>query len=97
MKFSNITISGILPTINALSNFYNKASSTNRHLIILCREEGVDFINLLDQFYNQPTLFWHDGLHLNPVGSARFERLLHEAVSIFRSKNANQVETQLTP
>ena len=90
MKSSNIIISGILPRINASSSFYDKASSTNRRLTNLCREKGVDFINLWDQFYNKSSLFRHDGLHLNPVDSARFGRLLHTAVSIFMSKNVYQ-------
>ena len=51
VKSSNIIIYGILPRINAESNFHDEASSINWRLINLCREEGVDFINLLDQFY----------------------------------------------
>ena len=86
-KTNNIVISGILPRIQAPDSFYSKAFSTNNRLKQLCSQEGVDFINMWDDFYNQRDLFLGDGLHLNDVGSARFGRLINSKVSLFRQKN----------
>ena len=48
------------------------------------------FLNLWNHFYDQRILFNHDGLHLNPVGSARLGRLLSDAVEAHRTKNGEQ-------
>lgn len=88
---TNIIISGILPRIQATDTFYSKAFSTNNRLKTLCSQEGVEFINMWDDFFDRPDLFWRDGLHLSGIGSARFGRLLSDKVSLFRQKN--QVRT----
>ena len=90
-KSNNVIISGILPRINANRLFYNKAFSTNARLDNLCREEGVQFINLWNDFYNRDILFKDDGLHLNEIGSARLGRLFHDAVVAHLAKNASQL------
>ena len=81
------SLSGILPRIGAENQFYNKAFSTNDRLKSLCSKENVEFLNLWNHFYDQRILFNHDGLHLNPVGSARLGRLLSDAVEAHRTKN----------
>ena len=90
-KSHNVIISGILPRINADRLFYNKAFSTNARLVNLCREEGVRFINLWNDFHNQEILFSNDGLHLNDIGSARLGRLFHDAVVTHLAKNESQL------
>ena len=89
-KRSKFIVSGILPRIGAEKQFYNKAFSTNDRLKSLCSKENVEFINLWNHFYDQQILFNHDGLHLNPVGSARLGRLLSDAVEAHRTKNGEQ-------
>ena len=89
-KSQNIIVSGILPRTRAPTVFYNRAFSTNNRLESLCTEEGVDYVNLWDDFYDKPSLFQDDGLHLNAVGDARLGRLLSNKVSSFRPKNAQQ-------
>ena len=89
-KRSKFIVSGILPRIGAENQFYNKAFSTNDLLKSLCSKENVEFINLWNHFYAQQILFNHDGLHLNPVGSARLGRLLSDAVEAHRTKNGEQ-------
>ena len=64
VKSRNNIISGILPRINAENSFYE------HRLVNLCMEEGVVFVNLWDNSYNQSILFKGDGLQLNSVGSA---------------------------
>ena len=86
-KRTNFIVSGILPRLNAENQFYNKAFSTNDRLKSLCSKENVEFINLWNHFYDERTLFNHDGLHLNPVGSARFGRLLNDVVDAHKTKN----------
>ena len=66
--------------------FYNKAFSTKDSLKSLCSKEGVEFINLWNHFYDHRLFFNHDGLHLNPVSSARLGRLLNDAVEAHRTK-----------
>ena len=83
----NIIISGILPRIRATGSFYDKAFSTNNRLKTLCSQEGVDFINMWDDFYGKDELFSGDGLHLNAIGSARFGRLISSKLSLYRQKN----------
>ena len=82
----NIIISDILPRIRAEDAFYDKAFSTNNRLKTLCSQEGVDFINMWDDFYDKAYLFQGDGLHLSDIGSARFRRLLSNQVLLFRQK-----------
>ena len=89
-KRSKFIVSGILPRIGAENQFYNKAFSTNDRLKSLCSKENVEFLNLWNHFYDQRILFNHDGLHLNPVGSARLGRLLSDAVEARRTKNGEQ-------
>lgn len=91
-KSSNILISGVLPRVSAAVTFYNKAFSLNNRLATVCREMDVGYVNLWDEFYSSnedemQILFQDDGLHLSPVGAARFGRLLHDAVRAFQSKN----------
>ena len=61
---------------SALTAFYNRAFSINNRLKSNYTEEGINFINCWDKFYNKPFLFKSGGLHLNPVEAARFGRLL---------------------
>ena len=89
-KRSKFIVSGILPRIGAENQFYNKAFSTNDRLKSLCSKENVEFLNLWNHFCDQRILFNHDGLHLNPVGSARLGRLLSDAVEAHRTKNGEQ-------
>ena len=86
-KSSHVIISGIIPRMKAEERFLSIASSTNRRLVNLCREEGAGFVDTWDNFYYDDSLFAKDGIHLNPVGAARFGRLLNEAVVNYRSKN----------
>ena len=90
VKSDNIIISGVLPKMYGENTFYNKAFSLNNRLKNLCRQEGVKFIDTWDNFYQKPELFGNDGLHLNSVGSARFGRLLSEAVLDFWAKNEHR-------
>lgn len=85
---SNIIISGILPRVSAESSFYSKAFSTNNRLQSLCSQENVQFANLWNSFYYDSDLFFADGIHLNPVGAARFGRLLCDQVALRKPKNA---------
>ncbi len=80
-------ISGVLPRIVADNGFYSKAFSLNNRLETLCKEHGIEFVNMWNDLYNKPGLFKEDGLHLSPVGAARFGRLLSEAVRKFWTKN----------
>jgi len=93
-KSNNIVVSGILPRLNESDAFYNKAFSTNNRLKSLCAQEGVDFANFWDNFYYAHHLFELDGVHLNPVGAARFGRLLCNQVSQFRRKNSTRQPTE---
>lgn len=95
-KSSRIIISGIIPRMGANHRFFNVASSTNRRLANLCNEEGIGFVDTWDDFYYDRTLFVKDGVHLNQVGSARFGRLLHEAVKEYRSKNGRACAQEQT-
>ena len=88
VKSNNIMISGVLPKMSAENVFYSKAFSLNNRLKSLCLQEGIEFVDTWDHFYQKPDLFNNDGLHLYCVGSARFRRLLNEAVRSFWSKNA---------
>ncbi len=80
-------ISGLFPRIAAVSGFYSKAFSLNIRLETLCKEHGIEFVNMWNDFYNKPGLFKEDGLHLSPVGAARSGRLLSEAMRKFWAKN----------
>ena len=53
----------------------------------LCGQEGVDFINMWDDFYDKAFLFQGDGLHLSDIGSPHFGRLLSSQVLLFRQKS----------
>ncbi|ORD93318.1 hypothetical protein ECANGB1_208 [Enterospora canceri] len=92
-KTNKIILSGILPRSSAPIAFFNRAFSTNNRLKSICTDEGIDFINCWDDFYNKPFLFKDDGLHLNQVGAARLGRLLNDKVSDFRRKNSIQPRT----
>ena len=91
-KTNNILISGVLPRIGAANVFFSRAFSLNNRLESLCRQEGVQFINTWNHFYEQPLMFSGDGLHLNAVGSARFGRLMSEAVHTFWRKNGQRTD-----
>ena len=95
-KSSNIIISGVLPRISADNIFYSKAFSLNNRLQSLCREQGVVFVDMWNDFYNKTGLFQNDGLHLSAVGAARFGRLLNEAVRSFWAKNGTGVDATET-
>ena len=82
-KSNNIIISGVLPRIAAVDLFYSKAFSLNNRLCNLCKDNGVEFKNMWNDFYNRTGLFHSDGLHLLAVGAARFGRLVNEAVRSF--------------
>ena len=94
VKSSNVILSGIIPRRHAGQRFYSFASSINRRLGNLCSEENIGFVNTWDHFYYDASLFSSDGLHLSQIGSARFGRLLDDAVKDFRSKNGNVLAPQ---
>ncbi len=85
-KSSKIMISGVLPRIASDNGFYSKPFSLNNPLETLCKEHGIEFVNMWND-YNKPGLFKEDGLHLSPVRAARFWRLLSEDVRKFWAKN----------
>ena len=93
-KSSNIMISGVLPRIAADDLFYSKAFSLNSRLRNLCKDHGVEFVDMWNDFYNQNGLFHTDGLHLSAVGAARFGRLLSESVRRFWAKNGTSSVTE---
>ncbi len=66
----HIIVSGILPRSRASTIFYDRVFSTNSRLLSFCANEGADYVNLWDNFYNKHFLFQSDGLHLNGVGAA---------------------------
>ena len=86
-KSNKVIVSGVIPRSQASSRFYAFASSLNRRLANLCREENVGFVSTWDNFYHDSSLFSDDGLHLSPIGAARFGRLLDGAVRDYRAKN----------
>ena len=69
--------------MSAETIFYSKAFSLNNKLKSLCLQEGVEYIDTWNQFYQKPDLFQSDGLHLSQVGSARLGRLLNDKVVSF--------------
>ena len=86
VKSNNVIVSGILPRVGTYTDFNDKANNVNTELKEICINEGVAFTNAWHHFYEKPHLFRGDGLHLNPVGSARLGRLLNDAV-VYHSKN----------
>ena len=95
-KSSNIIISGVLPRISADNVFYSKAFSLNNRLQSLCKEQGVEFVDMWNDFYNKAGLFLNDGLHLSAVGAARFGRLISEAVRSYWAKNGTGTDATET-
>ena len=91
-KSNNIVLSGILPRVTAEERFFNLATSINRRLVNICKEEGINFIDCWDNFYHDRSLFSRDGVHLNAVGSARFGRLLNNAAQNFLRRGDVQVQ-----
>ncbi len=49
---SNIMIPGVLPRVAADDLFYSKAFSLNSCLRNLCKEHGVEFVDMWNDFYN---------------------------------------------
>ena len=96
-KSRNIMISGVLPRLSADDLFYDKAFSLNNRLRNLCKNHGVEFVDMWNDFYNMAGLFHSDGLHLSAVGAARFGRLLNEAVRSFWAKNGAGNAATVTP
>ena len=88
-KSNKVIVSGIIPLRQAGSHFYAFVASLNRRLASLCSEENVGFVSTWDNFYYDSSLFSSDGLHLSPIGAARFGRLLDDAVRDYRTKNGN--------
>ncbi len=86
-KSNNIMISGVLPTVAGDDLFYSKAFSVNSRLRNLCKDHGVEFVNMWNDFYDRTGLYHTNGLHLSAVGTARFGRLLSEAVRNYLAKN----------
>ncbi len=66
-KSSKIMISGVLSRIAADNVFYSKTFSLNHHLETICKQHGIEFVNMWNDIYNNPGLFKEDGLHLSPV------------------------------
>ncbi len=56
-KSSKVMISGVLPRIAADSGFYSKTFSLNNRLETLCKEHGIKFVNMWNDFHNKPGLF----------------------------------------
>lgn len=83
-KSNYILTSGMLPRTKAEKTFYDKAFTTNYRIQSLCVQEKVGFMNLWDLFYNKPSLFMQDGLHLNGIGLRRLAQLLNGSVSLYR-------------
>ncbi len=93
---SNIMISGVFPRVLANDLFYSKAFSLNSRLRNLCKYNGVEFVDMRNDFYNRTGLYHTDGLDLSAVGAARFRRLLKEAVHSYWAKNDTGSSTTVT-
>ncbi len=62
-KSNNIMISGVLPRVASDDLFYSKAFSLNCRLHNLCKDHGVEFMDMWNDFYNRTGLYHTDGLH----------------------------------
>ena len=67
IKYKNVIVSGILLRTRAQTVFHPRGFSTNSRLSSLCAEEGVNFVTLGNNFYDNPSLFQPDGLHLTEL------------------------------
>ncbi len=81
-KSSKIMISGVLPRIAADNVFYSKEFSLKNRLETLCKEYGIEFVNMWNDFYNKIGLFTENDLYLSHVGVASFGRLHKETTEI---------------
>ncbi len=86
-KSNNIMISGVLPCVAADDLFYSKVFIRNSRLRNLCKDHGVEFVDMWNDFYNRTGLYHTDGLHLSAAGAAGFGRLLSEGVRSYWTKN----------
>ncbi len=75
-KSSQITILGVFPRIATANVFYSKAFRLNNRLETICKEHGIEFVNMWNDFYNNRGFFKEDILHLSPVGAARYGNCL---------------------
>ncbi len=76
-KSSKIMISGVLSRIATDNVFYSEVFSLNHSLETICKEHGIEFVNMWNDFYNKSGLFKEMAniCHLC-VGAARFGRML---------------------
>lgn len=83
-KSNKLIISGILPRIKGRDRFFSGAHYTNNCLETICRQEGVGFVNLWNNFYNKKNYFLPDGLHLNQEGSRIMAEQFNSAIVNFQ-------------
>ena len=67
----DIWLSGPLPTLGRGAGHYSRVPSLNTWLQSTCRIHNItdNFIENLNPFWNRPSNFCTDGLHLNSPGS----------------------------
>jgi hypothetical protein len=96
-KSSKLIISAVLPRFRGSSAFCNRAYNFNSDIKIICSEEEVEFVSFWDNFYNIQNLYVPDDLHLSDVGSARYGRLLNDAVIKFQARNEVGIAVGIVP
>ncbi|NEQ69830.1 MAG: hypothetical protein F6K21_30930 [Symploca sp. SIO2D2] len=86
VKTNKLIISGILPRTKGRDRFFSGAHYTNNCLETICKQEGVGFVNLWNDFYNKKNYFLPDGLHLSQEGSAKMGQLFNDAIVNFQMR-----------
>jgi len=74
-------VTSILPMVHASMEWYSRAIGLNTRVANICKELGVQFLDLWGEFWGRTEMFALDGLHLSKKGvellSNRYEEALN--------------------
>ena len=65
-----VIVTGILPRLSGVGNeWYSRAISLNSSVKSLCKDMGLKFVDLWDDFFDGNGYYLRDGLHLSDEGA----------------------------
>lgn len=64
-----VYVTGVLPRLRASSEWHSRALALNSSVRKMCKDMGLHFVDLWDEFYGNNRYYLWDGLHLSDEGA----------------------------
>jgi hypothetical protein len=75
-KSRKVIVLGILPRMKESLEWHSRAISINNRIKDSCKNIGINFVDVWDQFYENKPFFDRKGIHFSNTGIAKFSEII---------------------